>query len=60
MSRVLPGNPSLEHLKKEAKVLLRAALHGDKAALERFQTVGRFSAAEAPALADAQHLLARE
>ena len=60
MSRVLPDSPNLEHLKKEAKSVLRDALHGDTAALERFRRIGSFSAANPATLADAQHLLAKE
>ncbi|MEO7084752.1 MAG: ankyrin repeat domain-containing protein [Gemmatimonadaceae bacterium] len=60
MSRVLPASPNLEHLKKEAKVLLRAASRGEPEALERFRAVGHFSAAAPPKLSDAHHLLANE
>jgi len=47
MSRELPEKPNLEHLKKQAKDLLRQ-LQPDN------------PAAESPKLADAQHLIARE
>jgi len=47
MSRELPQKPNLEHLKKQAKDLLRELQQGD-------------TAAESPKLADAQHRIARE
>ena len=47
MSRQLPEKPNLEHLKKQAKDLLRVLQRGD-------------AAPESPKLADAQHLIARE
>ncbi len=53
----LPLNPNLEHLKKQAKALL------DDFRLERPEAVARFgtlSLKDAPKLADAQHLIARE
>jgi len=46
MSRELPQKPNLEHLKKQAKDLLRK--------------LEKDGAAESPKLADAQHLIARE
>ncbi|HYL98829.1 MAG TPA: ankyrin repeat domain-containing protein [Blastocatellia bacterium] len=56
MSRNLPVQPNLEHLKKEAKALLRAHRQGDN------ETVAVFSEAagtDKPKLADAQFLIAR-
>lgn len=47
MSRDLPEKPNLEHLKKQAKDLLRVLQRGD-------------GAAESPKLADAQHQIACE
>ena len=47
MSRQLPEKPNLEHLKKQAKDLLRQLQQND-------------TAAESAKLADAQHLIARE
>ena len=43
MSRSLPPNPSLEHLKKEAKALLSAQRAGDPAACERLRVLLRLS-----------------
>ncbi len=64
-SQQLPERPHLEHLKNQAKTLLRAARSRDPAALERFRALPAFSektAAEigAPALHDAQSVIARE
>ena len=42
MSRVLPSSPNLEHLRKEAKSLLRDASRGDAAALQAIPPVGQF------------------
>lgn len=59
-TRQLPTRPNLEHLKKQARVLLRESLAGDAAAAERFRDAGvQFSAAQ-PKLADALHAIARE
>jgi hypothetical protein len=60
MSLELPVKPSLEHLKKQAKDLLREARRGGTAARERLSD---FVSSPAPAgfkLADAQHVVARE
>lgn len=65
MSPNLPERPDLEHLRREAKSLLKAARAGDPVALERFATVprvGTLSPAalrDAAKLADAQHAIAR-
>jgi ankyrin repeat protein len=58
MSRELPVNPNLEHLKKQAKELLRSFQQGDAAALERFRFLPAFSAGAN--LSGAQHVIARE
>lgn len=55
--RQLPARPNLEHLKNQAKLLLREALAGDKSALSRFSHGG---VTTQPKLADALHVLARE
>lgn len=66
-SRQLPERPSLEHLKKEAKRLLRDAQIGDTEALRRFATLPAYSGLSAAALQmhdlklhDAQSVVARE
>lgn len=65
--RSLPDRPSLEHLKKEAKALLRDAQRGDAAARGRFAALPAFSQLSPAALAtvefalhDAQSVVARE
>ncbi|HYL99393.1 MAG TPA: ankyrin repeat domain-containing protein [Blastocatellia bacterium] len=60
MSRELPVKPNLEHLKKQAKQLLRDVRQGDAAAIDRFHTLPSFSDPASLKLADAQHLIARE
>ncbi len=65
--QTLPDRPSLEHLKKQAKALLRAAEAGERDALQRFailpafagRPIERIAAAEI-ALHDAQSVIARE
>ena len=57
MSRTLPTRPSLEHLKKQAKALLRDFTAGDAEAVAAFGP--RRPGAAPPKLADAQHALAR-
>ncbi|MDE3215536.1 MAG: ankyrin repeat domain-containing protein [Gemmatimonadota bacterium] len=58
MSRPLPARPSLEHLRKEAKALLRALAAGDSGAAARF---GPRRGARAPRrLSEAQLVIARE
>ena len=54
----LPARPSLEHLKNQARTLLRQALASDASATARFAAFGTTSAA--PKLADALHVIARE
>src|SRR5687768_12935078 len=56
----LPAHPSLEHLKNQAKELLRAYRRGDPDALARFRAAGIPSAGAAPKLVDAQRLVARD
>jgi ankyrin repeat protein len=63
----LPDRPSLEHLKKQARSLLRAAQAGEPAALQRFAALPALaktplagSAGERLALHDAQSVVARE
>lgn len=66
-SRQLPDRPSLEHLKKESKRLLRDAQIGDTEALRRFATLPAYAGLSAAALQmhdlklhDAQSVVARE
>jgi hypothetical protein len=54
----LPANPNLEHLKKQARSLLRERLSLDAIATQRFAAFGISSAT--PKLADALHVIARE
>jgi ankyrin repeat protein len=56
MSKELPPHPSLEHLKKQAKVLLYDFERGEPEANAKFRALGRAQ----PQLADAQHLIAGE
>jgi len=60
MSSRLPERPNLEHLKKQAKDLLRDFQQGEPGAAERFRQLPSFSDAATVKLADAQHLIARE
>ena len=67
MPRPLPDRPDLDHLKTQAKSLLRAARDGDTTAIHRFAILPAFSAkppAQWPvtdlALHDAQSVVARE
>lgn len=55
----LPERPDLEHLKNQAKALLRAFKDGDPEAVGRFKSLA-LRAGVAPRLADAQRLVARE
>src|SRR5262249_30374008 len=60
-TRCLPHEPSLEHLKKEAKRLLKAIRAGDAGAIglvKEFHPRGDAALAELQ-LADAQHVTAR-
>lgn len=54
----LPARPNLEHLKKQAKELLRSVQNQDPAAGDRFRSLGL--AVAGAKLADAQHVIARE
>src|SRR5690606_5983679 len=65
--RSLPERPSLEQLKKQAKLLLRAAHARDQAALQRIKVLPAFAGMPASELAaielalhDAQSVIARE
>lgn len=67
MPRPLPDRPDLDHLKTQAKSLLRAVRDGDAAAIDRFTILPAFSdkpPARWPvtdlALHDAQSVIARE
>jgi SAM-dependent methyltransferase len=57
MSSALPARPDLEHLRREAKQLLRRAQAGDAFAVGRFEA---HAPGIAPALSAAQLVLARE
>lgn len=59
-TRQLPTRPNLEHLKKQARLLLRESLQGDAAATQRFRDAGVPLSAAQPKLADALHTIARE
>jgi len=58
-SRELPARPNLEHLKKQAKALLHAALAGDAEAINRFSALPSLNQSNL-ALHDAQSVIARE
>ncbi|HET9709031.1 MAG TPA: ankyrin repeat domain-containing protein [Gemmatimonadales bacterium] len=60
MTRRLPPHPDLEHLKKQAKVLLEQLESGDPVAHERYRSLVSRTAPAAPQLADAQLALARD
>src|SRR5438309_8415355 len=60
MSRELPERPNLEHLRKQAKALLREIQQGEAAAMERIRSIASFPASASVKLADVQHLIARE
>jgi ankyrin repeat protein len=57
MSTSLPQNPHLEHLKKQAKALLRDLRENKPEATERFRIANLKGA---PKLSDAQYVIARE
>jgi hypothetical protein len=59
-SRELPARPNLEHLKKQARLLLRGCLQAEVAAIDRFREVDVTYSGATPKLADAQHVIARE
>ena len=58
--RELPARPNLEHLKKQARLLLRGSLQAEPAAIDRFREAQVQLLTAAPKLADAQHVIARE
>src|SRR5437867_3904565 len=60
MPRHLPTRPSLEHLKKQAKDLLRGIHERNPAAVERFGPLASRPATTPPKLADARRVIARE
>jgi ankyrin repeat protein len=66
MNAALPPLPDFEHVRKQAKALLRAAESADPTALARLRVVPRLAPladaeiAEQAQLADAQHAIARE
>ena len=60
MTRLLPEHPNLEHLKHQAKDLLRSLEARDPQAAERFRSLITPPIPAAPKLADAQHAIARE
>jgi ankyrin repeat protein len=60
MSLELPAKPNLEHLKKQAKVLLSQFQQGDAAAIERVRSLVSFSTPTSLKLADTQHVIARD
>jgi ankyrin repeat protein len=57
-NRQLPARPNLEHLKKQAHVLLRERLASDPSATALFASANISS--DTPKLADALHVIARE
>jgi ankyrin repeat protein len=56
--RELPARPNLEHLKNQARTLLRQGLESDESAIARFAAFGITTTT--PKLADALHIIARE
>src|SRR5271154_2770668 len=58
--RELPARPNLDHLKKQARLLLRGSLQAEPEAMDRFRKAQVQSSTAAPKLADAQHVIARE
>lgn len=60
MSRHLPARPSLEHLRKQAKRLLREARRLEPGAVERLKTLAPLPPGATATLVDAQHVIARE
>lgn len=56
--RELPASPNLDHLKNQARTLLRQALTSEASATARFAAFGVTS--DKPKLADALHVIARE
>ena len=60
MSRALPPHPHLDHLKAQAKELLRQVRQSDAAALDRFRAVVAAASGARPTLVQAQRVVARE
>lgn len=60
MSQALPAKPNLEHLRNQAKDLLRDFQQNDAGAKQRFASLVSSSAAVGPKLADALHVVACE
>ena len=60
MSKSLPARPNLEHLKKQAKDLLKSYQSGDRATQERFRNYHPDLSANSATLSDAQLVIARE
>ena len=60
MSRPLPDRPHLDHLRRQARDLLRGLNGGRPEAAERFRSLIGRPAPAAPKLADAQHAIARQ
>ena len=60
MTRQLPAHPDLDHLKKQAKRVLRGLAERDPQALEQYRALLSRPAPNEPTLADAQHALAAE
>ncbi|AXC11053.1 inversin protein alternative isoform, putative [Acidisarcina polymorpha] len=56
--RELPARPNLDHLRNQARTLLRERLAAEEAATQRFTALGIESAE--PRLADALHVIAQE
>src|ERR1035438_9685062 len=56
--RELPARPNLEHLKNQARSLLRQGLASDASAMARLAAFGITK--KTPKLADALHVIARE
>jgi ankyrin repeat protein len=60
MSRELPAKPNLEHLKKQAKELLRSFQQRNSDAEGRFRASASNCIPKTAKLADAQHVIARD
>lgn len=60
MSRELPAKPNLEHLKKQAKVLLHDFQQNKLDAVDRFRAFSLDSTVPGANLADAQYVIARD
>src|SRR5712692_6493016 len=60
MSRELPAKANLEHLREQAKDLLRKVRQGDAVAIESVRSHVSLSAPASVKLADVQHVIARD